>query len=117
MNLARDTLKVQVKAVTEDLQNDAGIQNKTLIRLLDRTESSFEKLLAHLKDDARFGGDRAEMLHDYGVAYVVNGDTSKAKSRFNKSLKQFRELLGKAPSELEWRRGVARAARPAGADA
>jgi tetratricopeptide (TPR) repeat protein len=107
LNLARDTLKVQVKAVTEDLQTDAGIQNKTLIRLLNRTESSFEALLSQLKDNARFGGDRAEMLGDYGVAYVVNGDISKAESRFEESLKQFRELLKKAPSELEWRRGVA----------
>jgi len=107
LNLARDTLKVQVGAVTEDLQNDAGIQNKTLIRLLDRTEKSFERLLSQLKDNARFGGDRAEMLGDYGAAYVVNGDISKAESRFEESLKQFRELLKKAPSELEWRRGVA----------
>jgi tetratricopeptide (TPR) repeat protein len=107
LNLARDTLKVQVKAVTEDLQNDVGIQKETLIHLLDRTASSFERLLLPLKEDAGFGRDRAEMLGAYGVAYVAQGKIPVAERKFKESLEQFQDLLKKSPDNREWRRGVA----------
>jgi hypothetical protein len=107
LTLARGTLKAQVKLVTEDLQNDSGIQNRTLMHLLDKTKSSFDSLLSSVADDERFMGDRAEMMSNYGSAYIKRGELNGAEGSFMKSLELFRGLLARAPSKIEWRRGIA----------
>jgi tetratricopeptide (TPR) repeat protein len=105
--LARNTSETLVSFVAQDLQKVQGIRTDTVRRVLDAARSLSDLLAPDLREDATFQESRANMMSQFGVAYLTAGDLSKATASFQEALQIYQQLAAKEPSVTNWQKGIA----------
>lgn len=109
--LAEENFQLAVKnsqgigSVADELKS-LGTQFKTVKKILDITESSYEKLLAKAPQSALVLENKARMRNSFVDLYLKLGDTGRASSSANEALKIFKDLVHQDPSRLAWQNGL-----------
>jgi tetratricopeptide (TPR) repeat protein len=104
--VAKRAADVVVFGAVKAVGNLQGMQVETMRQILHTSQSMLDALAQAAPDDLELQNSRASMLADFAVIYARAGDTTRARSAAEESLKIMRKLVVAEPSNVEWLHGV-----------
>jgi tetratricopeptide (TPR) repeat protein len=106
-NAARAAVDGLIFNITQGLQNVEGMRTEAIVRILETTRQTVDKLVALNPNDPALQNSRATMLFNFGRTYARANDIERASSNADAALAAYRALLARFPNNRIYKRNVA----------
>lgn len=103
---ANDAVEGLIVDFAEGMKNVMGIRVDTIRKILDKTQTTVDRLLAATPDDARLLRSKWAMLNDFSTTYAAKGNLADARRYADEALALARQLAAQQPGNAKAQRDL-----------